>query len=214
MSARPSTAPALDLLGGDVVGGADPRAGARQAAGGPEPLRQPEVGEVDVLVVALAADEDVGGLDVAMHQAALVRGVERGGHRRDDAQHALEGQLAAVDDLAQVGPGDEAHREVQDAAILAAAVDGDDVRVLERCREPSLRLEPPHRVRVLRVLGRDDLQRDGPVEVLVGRAVDDAHPAAIDHAVDAIAREDRTGLQNRQAFDGLIHDAIPERTPP
>ena len=80
MSARPSTGAGLDLLGRDVVGGADPGAGARQAAGRAEPLGEPEVGQVDVLVVALAAEQDVGRLDVAVHQPALVRGVER---RRD-----------------------------------------------------------------------------------------------------------------------------------
>ena len=60
----------LDLLGRDVVRRADPCAGARQAADRPEPLGQPEVGEVDLLVVALAADQDVRRLDVAMHEAA------------------------------------------------------------------------------------------------------------------------------------------------
>ena len=144
-----------------------------------------------------------------MHEAALVGGVERRGHGHDDALHAVEGRVGPVDELAQVRPGDEAHREIEDAAILAAAVDRNDVRVLERCREPSLRLEAPHGIGVLRVLGRDDLERDGPVEVLVGRSIDDTHPAAIEHALDAIARKDRTGLQNRQATTALIHDAIP-----
>ena len=134
-------------------------------------------------------------------------GVECRGHRRHDALHAVEAELAAVDHLAQVRAGHEAHRQVEDAAILAAAMDGDDVRMLERCREPCLRLEAAHRVRVLRVLGRDDLQRDRPAEVLVGRAVDDSHPAAIEHAVDAVAREERSRLEARQALNGFIHDS-------
>ena len=199
--------PGPDLLGRDVVRRADPGAGARQAALRPEPLGEAEVGQVDVLVLACAAEQDVGRLDVAMHQAALVCGVECRGHRRHDALHAVEAELAAVDHLAQVRAGHEAHRQVQDAAILAAAMDGDDVRMLERCREPCLRLEASHRVRVLRVLGRDDLQRDRPAEVLVGRAVDDSHPAAIEHAVDAVAREERSRLEARQALNGFIHDS-------
>ena len=43
---------ALDLLGGDVVGGPHPQAGPRQASGRPRALGQPEVGEVGVGVRA------------------------------------------------------------------------------------------------------------------------------------------------------------------
>ena len=199
--------PGLDLLGGDVVGRADPRARAREAAGGAEPLGQPEVGQVDVLVVALAADQDVGRLDVAVHQAALVRGVERRGDRGRHALHAVQVELALVDDVAQVRAGHEAHRQVEHAVVFAAAVDRDDVRVLQRGRQPRLGLEAGHRVGVLGVLRRDDLQRHGAVELGVGRLVDDPHPAAVEHPLDRVARELRARLQSRQAVSRLIHRA-------
>ncbi len=82
----------LDLLGRHVVGGADPGARAGQTAGRAEALGQPEVGEVDVLVLALAADQDVGRLDVAVHQPALVRGVERRADRGGDARDPRQGR--------------------------------------------------------------------------------------------------------------------------
>ena len=54
-------------------------------------------------------------------------GVERRGHGRDDALHAVEGEFALVDQLAQVRARDEAHRQIEDAAILAGLVDRHDV---------------------------------------------------------------------------------------
>src|SRR4029453_7394116 len=80
----------LDLLGGDVVGGADPRAGPGQAAGRAEPLGEPGVGQVDVASFALAAEQDVGRLDVAVHQPAVVRRVEGGSDRGGDALDLVE----------------------------------------------------------------------------------------------------------------------------
>ena len=52
------------------------------------------------------------------------------------------------------------------------------------------------------------------LEVLVGRAVDDSHPAAIEHAVDAVAREERPRLEARQALNGFIHDSRSRRRHP
>ena len=64
---------------------------------------------------------------------------------------------------------------------------------------------------VLRVLGRDDLQRDRAVEVGVGRLVDDAHPAAIEQALDPVAGEHGAGLEVWKGRPCLIplvrHDA-------
>ena len=82
---------------------------------------------------------------------------------------SVEIEVPVVDDLAQVRAGHEAHRQVEHAVVLAAAVDRDDVRVLQRGREPGLGLEAGHRVGVLGVLGRDDLQRHGAVQLDVRR---------------------------------------------
>ena len=74
-------------------------------------------------------------------------------------------------------------------------------------------LKRAHRIGVLRVLGRDDLERDGPVELFVGRAIDHAHPAALQQALDAVAREDRARLESCQALIGLFHDATSPARP-
>jgi hypothetical protein len=141
------------------------------------------------------ADQDVGRLDVAMHQAALVRGVERGRNRGGDSLDLVHVQLAPVDDLAQVRAWYEAHRQVEDALELPATMNGNDVRVLQRCGQPGFGLEARDGVRVLGVLGRNDLQRHGAVQRRVRGLVDHAHPTAGDDSLDPVAREQRAGLE-------------------
>ena len=51
-------------------------------------LADAEVGQEGVLGAAAAADEDVGGLDVAMDEAVVVRLVERVGDLRDQVDGA------------------------------------------------------------------------------------------------------------------------------
>jgi predicted nucleic acid-binding Zn ribbon protein len=65
--------------------------------------------------------------------------------------------------------------------------------MIDRRRHPRLALEALAEIGVARAVGREDLQRDGPAEVELLRAVDDAHPAAADHGLDAAACEDGTG---------------------
>ena len=124
-----------------------------------------------------------------------MRRVERGADLGDDARDARQVHGAAVDDLAQVRAGHEAHGEIQPAVGFAAAVDRHDVRVLDRGRQPALGLEARHGGRVLRVLRRDDLQRDLTVEIGVDGPVDDAHAAPLEHALDAVPGEERAGFE-------------------
>ena len=74
MSARPSTAAPLDLLRRKVGRCAQRAAVAELGTLLVESPCQPEVGEVDVLA---RVEEDVGGLDVSMHEPSGVRSVQR-----------------------------------------------------------------------------------------------------------------------------------------
>jgi hypothetical protein len=52
-------------------------------------VREPELGQVGVIAVALLVEQDVARLDVAVHQAALVGSVERLGELGGDADDPL-----------------------------------------------------------------------------------------------------------------------------
>ncbi len=72
---------AADALGRDVVERPHDLAGAGEVAAGVERLHEPEVGQVGVVG---RGDEHVRGLDVAVHEPARVRGVQRRADLRDD----------------------------------------------------------------------------------------------------------------------------------
>ena len=119
-----------------------------------------------------------------------MRRVERGGDLGQQRRRAPRRQCAvARHERAEVVAVDEPHREVQRAVLLAGAEDRHHVRVVERGRDPRLGDEAPPEARVLRQLGRDQLERDGPLERQVDRRVDDAHATAAEDALDAVAGE-------------------------
>ena len=91
--------------------------------------REAEVGEEGVVAVA---DEHVVRLDVAVHEADGVRGVERVGDLAEQVERAPRVERAVADQVDERRPVDQAHREVQAVVGLAGVVDRDDVRMVER----------------------------------------------------------------------------------
>ena len=80
-------------------------------------------------------EQDVGGLDVAVQQPAVVRVVERARDGGDDGADVLDGHplaVALLDQVRRVGALDVVHRDPQLALELAAVVHRDDVRMPQR----------------------------------------------------------------------------------
>ena len=182
---------ALDLLRRRVLQRADvlPRRG--DLADG----RAPALGDAEVAQVHLLAtagprrprDQDVARLDVPVHEPGLVHGVERLRHGPEHRAHPLDVERAlSVEYGAEILPVDEAHRQVQDPVRVARVVDRHDVRVFEARRDGGLALEPAAVVRVGGQRRRQDLERDGAVQLQMGRPVDHPHPALADERIDAV----------------------------
>ena len=186
----------LELLGRGVVEGPDHASGLRDLGLRAEVLHQPEVGQRGVHGVADGLQQDVRGLDVAVDDAGLVRGVERLADLGDQVRGELELELAlGREQPREVGALDVAHRHVQQPLVLARVVDRDHVRVLDPSRGAELAPEAAPELLVGRVLGRDHLQRDLAVERDVRRAVDDPHAAAAADAADHVVGERRPRRQ-------------------
>ncbi len=136
-SLRPVARSAAGLLGGDVVDRAHELAGFghRRVV---VALGQPEVGEIGVVA---GADEHVLRLDVAVDQPLRVRGVERLGHLREQAQRPPVVELAPQDQILERGALDHAHREEQPVVGLAGLIHGDDVGVVEGGLQQALAAE-------------------------------------------------------------------------
>ena len=100
-------------------------------------LADAEVGDERVPVV----QQDVLGLDVAVHHAVPVRVVERVGHLARDAHGVRDRELPSRDagDRAATRPRTHGHHVVQEPAGLARVEQRQDVRVIEPRRESGSR---------------------------------------------------------------------------
>ena len=198
---------AADLLGRHEVHRPDPAAGRGQPAFGERVAREAEVAEVDLVV---GAEQDVGGLDVAVDEPGIVRGVERVGHMGHDRRRVLRRERpGGGDPLAQIVAVDEPHGDVRPSVALAVVVDRDDVGVLDRRRGTRLAQEALANAWIAEQPGRDDLQRDGTVETQLRGLVDDAHTAATGDAFHPVTGELRGGWSEHGDVPGRWGVPIP-----
>ena len=91
--------------------------------------REAEVAELDAAVVG---EQHVLGLEVAVHDAGLVRGGEAGEDRVHDVDGLLGRELLVVlQQLAERDAGEVLHDEVRHVGVLALVEDVHDVRMRE-----------------------------------------------------------------------------------
>ncbi len=196
MSDRKSTFQPLRLLGRHVLRRAHDVAGGGHRLPAPA-LRDAEVHEARHPVLVA---HDVRRLEVAVDDPRLVDGLQALRHL-DGHVVALGGRQGALvaQDVLEVDPLDELHRDVEEPAVLAVVVDGADVLVADLAGETDLALEALRHLRVLREVGPQDLDRDHLVEAAVARLVHHPHPAAADRLQDLVAAVEQDA---RSQIDG------------
>ena len=91
----------------------------------------------------IAVDHDVGRLEIAMHDAGVVRGLQARGDLPGERHDLRDRQALLAQDRRQVAALDVRHRDVLDAVDLAEVVNADDVLVRDLTREEQLLLEAP-----------------------------------------------------------------------
>ncbi len=176
---------ALRLLGRDVVGRAEHRAGLGHPALDVERAGDAEVGD---LRLAVAVQQDVLRLDVAMDETVAVRereparDLDRQLERRRDRQW-----VRLLDQPLEVVAADELEHDELLPTVLAPVDDRDDVRVREDGRRASLAPEPFDVLRLLQMALVEDLERDRTVEQPVVRPVDARHAAGADELLELVA---------------------------
>ena len=176
------------LLGGHVAGRAHPSTAQGQGRLSVEVPRQPEIGD---LGRAVGGEQDVGRLQIAVHDPALV-GRLHGLGQRGQQRGRLAGRLRrARQGLGQAAPLDELHGEVRPALVVAHVVDLDDVRVPQARHRLRFALEPRPLVRPGVGAGEQHLEGDEAVEPQVPGLVDDAHAPAAEQGLHLIAGDPR-----------------------
>src|SRR5439155_10683735 len=137
---------------------------------------------------AVAVDEGVVRLDVPMDDAVPVREAQR---REDLARvpdRDVDGRGAAADDqLLERAAVEELHRDVVGVLGLAAVVDRDDVRVVERGGVLRLAAEALDELVIVRVAAVEDLDGNAAAELLVLGEGHVGHSAGPELALDPVA---------------------------
>jgi len=140
------------------------------------------------------AQQHVLRLDVAVHDAEVVRARERLRDVAKDARRLAPRERALGESLPERCAAHVRHRvEGQLAGRRAGGEHGNDVRILERRRELDLAREPFGRERG-RELGSEHLHDDIAAERFVACDEDPAHPAAAKLSDDRVVGAE-CGLQ-------------------
>jgi hypothetical protein len=92
------------------------------------PIRDPKVHQVGR---TCRIKPDIGGLDIAMHDAQAVRVLQCLGKFEDDFGCTVEGYRAITDQLREALALYELHGDIVMAAVTSCLIDGDDARVMK-----------------------------------------------------------------------------------
>ncbi len=175
----------VELLRRHVRRGAEHRAAARD----PRAVRGGRNAEVGELRHAVLADQDVSGLDVAMHHSLRVRVVERLAEVEHHPPDLLRPHRAAPEHTRQRLAVHVLHDD-QHALVVGGGVEHrDEVRVVQRCAE--LRLAGEALLDVGRAVGVQALDGNLAAETLVLAEEDGGHAAGAevpDYPITAVKK--------------------------
>ena len=146
------------LLGREVGGGAEDLA-RRGELVLPREAGDAEVGDGEALA---AVEQEVAGLDVAVHDAGVVRGVEgRRGLVEPPQRLLMRNFLMTLKTVSERAAAHDLHDHEDAARVLADVVDRDHVRVRGKAgRGTRFPLETPPGALILAQMGSQQLDRD------------------------------------------------------
>ena len=145
--------------------------------------------------------EDVGGLDVAVHRAELVNRLERTQELHTEGCDIGDRQGAPLEPRGERFALDQIHDVVMQAGRLAGLMDGDDVGVAQGGEEPGLAEEPlgGHGGRHLRP---QDLDGHPAVEGGIVGDKYDPHSPGCEFALDLVVGSERLAHPFQQKAHG------------
>ena len=155
-------------------------------------FRQAEVQYDDL---SLRGHFDVGRLQVAVDDPFLVGRLHGLVHLPRHAQSFFHRKATLQQSLGQCLSRDQLHHQVVPAFGLLEAVDGGDIRMIERRERLGLTLESREPFFVAREFLGQDLDRYFPSELGVTCAVDLSHASHAEKRQDLVLRELRAGRQ-------------------
>ena len=130
-----------------------------------------------------------------MHDAPLVRRLERFGDLARRREGVAQGERSARERLGQRLAGHQLHHDVADRAGFLEPVDGGEGRMVHGGEHPRLAVEARQAHRVLREGLGEDLDGDFPPELAV------AGPVHLSHTASAERSEHFVGAETRARFE-------------
>jgi hypothetical protein len=131
-------------------------------------------------VAVARRQQHVARLQIAMHDAALVRVVSGPSQPAEQLGGGPRRQRRLIQDLVEPAAGDEFHGEIRAPVVRADFEYLYDVRMEQPRGRLGLHLKPLQLAGAGKVAGQDHLQRDLAIEADLPRAIDHAHAAAPD----------------------------------
>ena len=129
-----------------MLPGLDGQSAQARALSRQRDFRQPEIQN---LCLSSIRHEDIRGLDVAMHDALRVRGVQSVRDLNAQIEQSLDLQRLARDPMAERLPLQQLHRDKAAPIGLVNLIDGADIRMVQRRRSLGLPLKPAEGLRVV-----------------------------------------------------------------
>jgi hypothetical protein len=155
-------------------------------------LRQTEIHE---LGLAARGQEDVRGLDVAVHDAFLMGSIKCVGNLNADIEQRIQRERAPRHSLLERFTLEQFHYQEELPFVLLNVVNGADVGVIQRRSRPCFAAEALQRLRIFIEFLGEKLQGDAPAKLQVFGSVDHAHAAETELFDDPVVRK---GLANHQ----------------
>ena len=163
-------------------------------------FRQPEIQN---LHLPAAGYEDVGRLDVPVHNPGGVGRVQPVRDLNTQIEDFLDLQAAVLDVVLQGLPREQLHGDEMQAGVLADLVDGADVGMIERGGRARLALKTLDCQGIAGECRRQKLERDLAAQPRVVCLVDHPHAAAtqlLQHAVMAYCRSNLNRVHVRESY--------------
>jgi hypothetical protein len=162
-------------------------------------LRQTKVQELDETIIG---HFDIGGLQVAMNDPALMSGIERIGNLCGDASRLCERHgfgWHPADDVGQRVALDQFEHECVNPLVLFQPMDAGDVGMVERSQRTRLSFETGQSIGVESKRRGQRLECDVALEAGVAGAIHLAHSTFAELREDLVRAKSNAGAQGHTA---------------